>query len=117
MVLRNKNPHIEVTFWIVKNDVFRTRWRTFGTLYAQGNPVRSQQLRSPVDATYEVSDQSPGEDFLPETDTFDTWYSSGQWYSPRFIILMAMILRGSTQLLFRHHVGHSLLLGCPHDHV
>jgi len=26
-----------------------------------------------------VSAASPGDSFLPETDTFDTWFSSGQW--------------------------------------
>jgi valyl-tRNA synthetase len=29
--------------------------------------------------SYVVSSEKPGQDFLPETDTFDTWYSSGQW--------------------------------------
>ncbi len=28
---------------------------------------------------YVVSRDDPGEDYLPETDTFDTWFSSGQW--------------------------------------
>ena len=28
---------------------------------------------------YVVSDKKPGENYLPETDTFDTWFSSGQW--------------------------------------
>lgn len=28
---------------------------------------------------YVVSEDKPGKDFLPETDTFDTWFSSGQW--------------------------------------
>ncbi len=28
---------------------------------------------------YVVSQKKPGKDFLPETDTFDTWFSSGQW--------------------------------------
>ena len=30
-------------------------------------------------AVYVVSKEAPGDDFLPETDTFDTWFSSGQW--------------------------------------
>lgn len=38
-----------------------------------------QTLRAPVTAKYVVSDIQPGEEFLPETDTFDTWFSSGQW--------------------------------------
>lgn len=28
---------------------------------------------------YIVAMTKPGEDYLPETDTFDTWFSSGQW--------------------------------------
>ncbi|HOX96371.1 MAG TPA: valine--tRNA ligase [Candidatus Woesebacteria bacterium] len=28
---------------------------------------------------YEVSETSPGEGYIQETDTFDTWFSSGQW--------------------------------------
>ena len=38
-----------------------------------------QTLRTPANATFVVSDLSPGQDYLPETDTFDTWFSSGQW--------------------------------------
>ena len=28
---------------------------------------------------YKVALDKPGENYLPETDTFDTWFSSGQW--------------------------------------
>lgn len=28
---------------------------------------------------YKISDQKPAENYLPETDTFDTWFSSAQW--------------------------------------
>ncbi len=28
---------------------------------------------------YVISSTKPGDDYLPETDTFDTWFSSGQW--------------------------------------
>ncbi len=38
-----------------------------------------QTLRSPVGAEFVVSESKPGEKFLQETDTFDTWFSSGQW--------------------------------------
>lgn len=31
------------------------------------------------DDDYVVSKTSPGEDYIQETDTFDTWFSSGQW--------------------------------------
>lgn len=38
-----------------------------------------QTLTAPHNATYVVSQQSPGDDYLQETDTFDTWFSSSQW--------------------------------------
>ena len=38
-----------------------------------------QELRAPAGANYAVSVSAPGEDYLQETDTFDTWFSSGQW--------------------------------------
>lgn len=38
-----------------------------------------QTLSAPTGAKYVVSENKPGEDYLPETDTFDTWFSSGQW--------------------------------------
>ena len=28
---------------------------------------------------YVISSEKPGDNYLPETDTFDTWFSSGQW--------------------------------------
>jgi valyl-tRNA synthetase len=33
----------------------------------------------PEGPKYVISREKPGEDYLPETDTFDTWFSSGQW--------------------------------------
>jgi valyl-tRNA synthetase len=38
-----------------------------------------QQVRAGLRAKYVVSSESPGDDFVQETDTFDTWFSSGQW--------------------------------------
>jgi valyl-tRNA synthetase len=38
-----------------------------------------QELRAAVGTEYTVSVSAPGEDYLQETDTFDTWFSSGQW--------------------------------------
>lgn len=38
-----------------------------------------QTLIAPAGAECIVSDKSPGEGFLQETDTFDTWFSSGHW--------------------------------------
>lgn len=38
-----------------------------------------QSLFAPNKAEYVIQKESPGVDFMPETDTFDTWFSSGQW--------------------------------------
>ncbi len=38
-----------------------------------------QTLMAPADAEYELSRTKPGKDYLQETDTFDTWFSSSQW--------------------------------------
>ncbi len=38
-----------------------------------------QSLRAPLAARYLISTTSPGDTFLQETDTFDTWFSSSQW--------------------------------------
>lgn len=38
-----------------------------------------QTLSAPIEAKFEVSTTKPGEEYLQETDTFDTWFSSGQW--------------------------------------
>lgn len=38
-----------------------------------------QSLTAPIGSEYIVSKTSPGKNYLQETDTFDTWFSSGQW--------------------------------------
>jgi valyl-tRNA synthetase len=38
-----------------------------------------QNLIAPKDAKYIISKEEPEEEVLPETDTFDTWFSSGHW--------------------------------------
>lgn len=38
------------------------------------------RIKAPADATWCFQDnKKPGEKYLPEVDTFDTWFSSGQW--------------------------------------
>ncbi len=75
------NPLLEVTFLDQKNE------RVIGTIdeiLKNGHSIEEvqkglQQLRAPINATYVISDKQPGVEYLPETDTFDTWFSSGQW--------------------------------------
>lgn len=38
-----------------------------------------QKVIASEKTTYTLSVESPGREYLPETDTFDTWFSSGQW--------------------------------------
>ena len=38
-----------------------------------------QSVRAQANAKYIVSKDKPDGKYLPETDTFDTWFSSGQW--------------------------------------
>jgi len=41
--------------------------------------VGLQKVTATKDASFVVSFNSPGSEFIQETDTFDTWFSSGQW--------------------------------------
>ncbi|MGD9129412.1 MAG: valine--tRNA ligase [Candidatus Woesebacteria bacterium] len=38
-----------------------------------------QELMAPITAAYKISKKSPGKNYIQETDTFDTWFSSSQW--------------------------------------
>ncbi len=40
-----------------------------------------QKIIAPADSKFVISNEKPndGKMYLPETDTFDTWFSSGQW--------------------------------------
>lgn len=38
-----------------------------------------QKLTAPIKAKYIVNIDKPNDNCFPETDTFDTWFSSGQW--------------------------------------
>lgn len=75
-----ENPTIEVTFLDAeKRRVTGPIGELLDSYMLAEIQSGLQQLRAPVDATYVVGDKAPGDQFLPETDTFDTWFSSGQW--------------------------------------
>jgi valyl-tRNA synthetase len=38
-----------------------------------------QELSAPINSQFIINEKKPKGAFLPETDTFDTWFSSGQW--------------------------------------
>lgn len=79
-VNKDINPKIQVTFINKQNEY------TTGNVYELLENYSLQEIKdglqkviSPADSKYVISVEEPGENFLPETDTFDTWFSSGQW--------------------------------------
>ena len=75
-----KNPTLQITY--LKPDgqrVFRSGEGVLATNELNEAKAGLQQLRAPIGSQYVISQTSPGPDYLQETDTFDTWFSSGQW--------------------------------------
>ena len=75
-----KNPSLTVTFL---NKDIKTVSGQIGELLKQYSleeiKTGLQKIIASKECSYEVSEEKPGENFLPDTDTFDTWFSSGQW--------------------------------------
>lgn len=76
----DKNPDLEVSF-IDKNGQKQSGKISVLLKTCSLDEMKKglQRLVAPVDATYVVALQSPGENYIQETDTFDTWFLSGQW--------------------------------------
>lgn len=74
------NSDILVTY-LDKNGERRTE--SIESAFKAGNSLddirRGLQSLITSQADYVISAQSPGEDWIQSTDTFDTWFSSGQW--------------------------------------
>jgi len=71
-----ENPNMQVSF------ISQSGEKKFGKISDfDFNEVAAglQSVRAEADSTYVVSNEKPKGDYLPETDTFDTWFSSGQW--------------------------------------
>lgn len=78
--VRNQNGEIEVKFIDKNKKLVRGEIGRLLTDYPLTEIKDGlQELRAPIGAQYTVSVKAPGEDHLQETDTFDTWFSSGQW--------------------------------------
>jgi valyl-tRNA synthetase len=70
------NPDLQVSF------IGKDREKKFGKVsdFDFGDVEKGlQSVRAPASAKYIVSRGKPKGKYLPETDTFDTWFSSGQW--------------------------------------
>ncbi len=75
-----QNPNIKVVFLDSNKKIVKGLIKNLLKKYSLKEILSGlQTLQAPLKATYIVSLDSPGSDFLPETDTFDTWFSSGQW--------------------------------------
>ena len=75
-----ENPNIKVTFLDKNKKVIQGFVKDLLEKYTVKDIIEGlQSLQAPLGSTYIIAEDSPGEDFLPETDTFDTWFSSGQW--------------------------------------
>jgi valyl-tRNA synthetase len=83
----NKNPDLVVTFLDSNKETISDKISNLLSGKNQRQIKYSleeiaqglQTLQAPIDAHYEISKTQPGADFIQETDTFDTWFSSAQW--------------------------------------
>lgn len=76
----SKNPDLHVTFLNGKGELEKGSIASLLPTHDLSEIQRGlQTLRAPVTAEFVISVESPGADFIQETDTFDTWFSSAQW--------------------------------------
>lgn len=76
----DKNPNLFITFLDKEGKSQEGNLETLLKEYELETIKKGlQKLVAPINAEYEISRKSPGKRFIQETDTFDTWFSSGQW--------------------------------------
>ncbi len=76
----DSNPHITASFITKDKQVVTLQLVEALKIYSlEEIKTGLQRLMVDKNAIYQISPTSPGERFIQETDTFDTWYSSGQW--------------------------------------
>lgn len=75
-----ENPNLAVTFRTKDNE---TQIGKIADLLKQFSlqDIKDglQKIVAPSDAKFVISTELPGDNYLQDTDTFDTWFSSGQW--------------------------------------
>lgn len=75
-----RNPMIKVTFLTDSGEkVSGVVGELLQTYSVADIEAGLQDLVAPKEAVYTLASKKPGKHFLQETDTFDTWFSSGQW--------------------------------------
>ena len=80
------NPQIQVNFIDKKGQIISAKYQDIKEKYSFDQIEKSiQSLNAPVDSNYFIKDpknicpKCQGHHILQETDTFDTWFLSGQW--------------------------------------
>ncbi len=75
-----KNPNLQVTFLNIEKQVMSGKVSELLKTHSF-EEIRDglQTLIAPAGSECIVSENSPSEECLQETDTFDTWFSSGHW--------------------------------------
>jgi valyl-tRNA synthetase len=76
-----KNPELRVNFLNTQKEKVSGQ---ISQLLAAGTSLEEissglQELQAPMNAEFVVSTEAPGKNYIQETDTFDTWFSSSQW--------------------------------------
>jgi len=76
----DKNPDITVAFLNKKGQIVTGFYKDQSKNYSFEEIEKGlQNVIAPKNCPYTVSKTKPKGNFLQETDTFDTWFSSGQW--------------------------------------
>jgi valyl-tRNA synthetase len=79
----DENPEIVITFINKSGETLSGTWKSLIENYSYEDIKNGlQSLIAPVNAKFYLSQkeaQKIGKSVLQETDTFDTWFSSGQW--------------------------------------
>lgn len=75
-----ENQNIEIGFLDQKKKFIKGTYYELKKKYTLQEIVKGlQTLSAPLSTKYVLSRKTPGDNYLQETDTFDTWFSSGQW--------------------------------------
>lgn len=75
-----ENPDLNVTFLNSSGETVTGKVSDILQDYTVSDIIEGlQTLIAPNNSKFVVKADSPGENYLPETDTFDTWFSSGHW--------------------------------------
>lgn len=75
----DESPDIRLTFIDANKKIVSGTWAEVGAGRYEEVKSGLQSLIAPVGAKYYLNETEAGDRSIQETDTFDTWFSSGQW--------------------------------------